>query len=100
MPGTPLNGTHLAKNGGNLGGDDSSFLSTITLTNPRWERDHQTKLAKCVFTYALHDKLSAKGSRVKAVAEHSGIASTSDFCINRRNESCDGECIDVFLAIC
>ena len=36
----------------------------------RWVRYQQTKLANLVFTYALQQKLDAKGSKVKAVVAH------------------------------
>lgn len=40
-------------------------------------RYHQTKLANCVFTYALAKKLEAKGSNVKAMVAHPGLSATS-----------------------
>lgn len=40
-------------------------------------RYHQTKLANCVFTYALDEKLRAKGSKVKALVAHPGLSATN-----------------------
>lgn len=50
-----------------LGGDGLSGRNT---------RYQQTKLANAVFTYAMKDKLDAKGSKVKALVAHPGIART------------------------
>eukprot|EP00961_Rhodomonas_salina_P286244 3867660-Rhodomonas_salina.1 len=65
-PGTPLTRKYFEKNGGNLGGDGE-----------RWERYHQTKLANMVFTFAMHDRCAKKGSKVKALVAHPGLASTN-----------------------
>jgi len=72
MPGTPLKAEYFGKNGGNLGGNSSSILG-----GARWERYHQTKLANCVFTAALDDRVKEKGSKVKALAAHPGLAATN-----------------------
>ena len=39
----------------------------------RWQRYHQGKLANIVFTQALHDRLQAARSRVRAVCCEPGI---------------------------
>lgn len=54
---------------GSLGGDDK-------MTAP-WERYHQSKLANSAFAMALHDKLTEKGSKVKAFACDPGAAATN-----------------------
>jgi NAD(P)-dependent dehydrogenase (short-subunit alcohol dehydrogenase family) len=71
--GPPLEAKYLGKNGGSLGGDQTGF----GFSGPRWERYHQTKLANCVFTYALYDKLQAKSSKVKVLLAHPGLAATN-----------------------
>lgn len=50
--------------------------NSIILNGARWERYHQSKLANVVFVRALHEKLQAKGSKVKAVSAHPGLAAT------------------------
>mmetsp|Transcript_12784 Transcript_12784/g.19202 ORF Transcript_12784/g.19202 Transcript_12784/m.19202 type:complete len:255 (+) Transcript_12784:358-1122(+) len=70
---------YLGRNGGNLGGDEPSYLkSFLPFTGPRWARYQQTKLANVVFTYALHDKLVAagKGDKIKSLVAHPGLSST------------------------
>lgn len=71
--GPKLRVENLGKNGNNLGGDDAGMLPFV---GPRWERYQQTKLANYVFTMALHDKLKAKGSKVKVLVAHPGVAAT------------------------
>jgi NAD(P)-dependent dehydrogenase (short-subunit alcohol dehydrogenase family) len=71
--GTPLEARYFGKNGGNLGGDTAGY----GFSGPRWDRYHHTKLANCVFTYALYDKLQAKGSKVKVLLAHPGLAATN-----------------------
>ena len=63
---------YLEKNGGNLGGDSVGFMSGAC-----FERYFQTKLANSVFSYGLHDKLQAKGSKVRAMDAHPGGSTTS-----------------------
>ena len=63
---------YLEKNGGNLGGNSSSMF----LGGARWVRYNQTKLANCAFTAALHHKLQNKGSKIKALVAHPGLANT------------------------
>eukprot|EP00051_Salpingoeca_urceolata_P032272 m.14959 g.14959 ORF g.14959 m.14959 type:complete len:330 (-) comp4933_c0_seq2:47-1036(-) len=72
--GDPLQEKYLGKNGGDLGGDDNAML---TKKGGRWTRYQQTKLANYVFTMALHDRLSAKGSNVRALVAHPGVAKTA-----------------------
>jgi NAD(P)-dependent dehydrogenase (short-subunit alcohol dehydrogenase family) len=55
----------LAKQGGNLGGWGASY-----------ERYHQSKLSNLIFTAALHDKLVARASSVKALACTPGVCAT------------------------
>ena len=64
--GPPLKQKYFGKNGGNLGGNGNS----VVFNGARWVRYHQTKLANLVFTYALQQKLEAKGSKVKAIVAH------------------------------
>eukprot|EP00056_Hartaetosiga_gracilis_P014188 m.239917 g.239917 ORF g.239917 m.239917 type:complete len:347 (-) comp14232_c0_seq1:1658-2698(-) len=71
-PNTPLDATYYGKNGGNLGGNGSSMF----FSGAKWERYHQTKLANIVFALALDERLRAKGSKVKALSVHPGLAST------------------------
>lgn len=68
--GTPLDARYFEQKGGDLGGD--SFAA-------RYERYHQTKLANAVFTFALHDKLQANGSKVKSLVAHPGLSNTNLF---------------------
>jgi len=65
---------YLEKNGGNLGG---SVTSPLAASGPNWQRYQQSKLANVAFTYALHDRLAAKQSKVKALVAHPGTAPTS-----------------------
>ena len=43
----------------------------------RWKRYAQTKMANVVFTYALHDRLTAANSKIKALVAHPGFAATN-----------------------
>ena len=72
-PTAPLDAKYFGKNGGDLGGNGASMF----LGGARWQRYHQTKLANAVFTHALATKLSAKGSRVKAICAAPGLAATN-----------------------
>lgn len=67
-----LEARYFGKNGGNLGGNDAGWV----LNGPRWVRYHQTKLANCVFTFALNDRIQAANSKVKALVCHPGLAAT------------------------
>lgn len=67
-----LDGRYFGKNGGKLGGD-----SPPGFQGPSLARYAQTKLANVAFTYALHAKLAARGSKVKALVCHPGVCATS-----------------------
>jgi len=69
-PNTPLEAKYYQKDMTCLG-DDSEKMG-----GGRWVRYHQTKLANCVFTYALKEKLAAKSSKVKAMVATPGLANT------------------------
>lgn len=56
------------KSGGALGGQQASY-----------ERYHQSKLANLIFTAALHEKLSSRGSNVRAIACTPGVCGTDMF---------------------
>jgi NAD(P)-dependent dehydrogenase (short-subunit alcohol dehydrogenase family) len=71
-PSKVLKPEYLEKRGGNLGGDNASFF----FGGARWKRYNQTKLANAAFTAALHHKLQKKGSKVKALVAHPGLANT------------------------
>ncbi|MFT5585510.1 MAG: NAD(P)-dependent dehydrogenase (short-subunit alcohol dehydrogenase family) [Cognaticolwellia sp.] len=75
-PSKELIAEFLEKRGGDLGGDGSSFQNAL-FRGPRWLRYNQSKLANCAFTAALHHRLQAKGSKVKALVAHPGLANTS-----------------------
>jgi len=64
---------YLAPNGGNLGGDSASMF----FGGARWVRYGQTKLANSVFTQALHERLTAANSAVKACVAAPGLAATN-----------------------
>lgn len=68
-----LKAKYLEKNGGNLGGT----VTVYAPGGPNYQRYQQSKLANVVFTYALNDRLKAKGSKVKALVAHPGVAPTS-----------------------
>ena len=66
---------YLEKKGGQLGGDGSGFQNMF-FRGARWLRYNQSKLANCAFTAALHQRLQSKGSKVKALVAHPGLANT------------------------
>ncbi len=74
-PSKTLMAEYLEQRGGELGGDGSS-LQNLMFRGPRWLRYNQSKLANCAFTAALHHKLAAKGSSVKALVAHPGLSNT------------------------
>jgi len=74
-PSKTLKAKYLEANGGNLGGDGSA-LQNMMFNGPRWQRYNQTKLANAAFTAALHHRLQAAGSSVKALVAHPGLANT------------------------
>lgn len=67
---------YLEKKGGQLGGDGGGMANSLMM-GPRWARYGQTKLANAAFTAALHARLQAKGSKVKALVAHPGLANTN-----------------------
>ncbi len=74
--GPPLEAKYFGKNGGDLGGDGTE-AENASFASPRWARYHQTKLANCAFTYALHERLQAAGlTHIKALVAHPGLAAT------------------------
>jgi NAD(P)-dependent dehydrogenase (short-subunit alcohol dehydrogenase family) len=73
QPSKKLSARYLEKNGGNLGGNGASMI----FGGARWKRYNQSKLANCAFTAALHHKLQAAGSKVKALVAHPGLAKTN-----------------------
>lgn len=74
-PGKTLEAKYLEKNGGQLGGDGSR-VQNMMFGGPRWVRYNQSKLANAAFTAALHARLQDKGSKVKALVAHPGLART------------------------
>ncbi len=75
-PSKALLGEYLEARGGQLGGDGSGFQNAV-MRGPRWLRYNQSKLANCAFTAALHERLQARGSAVKALVAHPGLANTN-----------------------
>lgn len=74
-PSKTLDATHLEQRGGQLGGEGSR-LQNMMFRSPRWLRYNQSKLANAAFTAALHHRLQAAGSTVKALVAHPGFAQT------------------------
>lgn len=74
-PSKVLQAKFLEKTGGNLGGNGSR-LQNMVLQGPRWLRYNQTKLANAAFCAALHHRLQAKGSNVRSLVAHPGLATT------------------------
>ena len=64
---------YFEKNGGNLGGDGKSMF----MGGGRIYRYAQSKLANSVTTYAMHEKLQAKGSKVRVICAHPGASATN-----------------------
>jgi len=71
-PNRGLEEKYFQKNGGNLGGNEQ-----IMMGGGPFHRYFQTKLANSVMMYGLHDKLKAKGSKVRALSAHPGGSNTS-----------------------
>ncbi|CAB9527086.1 Uncharacterized oxidoreductase C736.13 [Seminavis robusta] len=71
-PNKGLEEKYFLKNGGNLGGSEK-----ILMGGGPFHRYFQSKLANSVFTHALHGKLQAKGSKVRAVCAHPGGSNTN-----------------------
>lgn len=74
-PSKELSAEYLEQRGGSLGGD-GNLLDKMFFRGGRWKRYNQTKLANAAFTAALHHKLSASDSKVKALVAHPGFART------------------------
>ncbi len=74
-PSKKLQAKFLERNGGQLGGDGSS-VQNLMFRGPRWLRYNQSKLANAAFTAALHHRLTASGSSVRALVAHPGLANT------------------------
>lgn len=66
-----LEAKYLERNGGNLGG-----CSETMFKGANFVRYQQSKLANVVFTYALHERLVKRGSKVKCLVAHPGVAQT------------------------
>lgn len=66
-----LDEKYLDKNGGNLGGNSTTMFKGVN-----FQRYQQSKLANVVFTYALHERLQQRGSKVKSLVAHPGVANT------------------------
>jgi NAD(P)-dependent dehydrogenase (short-subunit alcohol dehydrogenase family) len=64
---------YFEKNGGNLGGDGASMWKK----EARWLRYGQSKLANCLFSFALADKFTASKKNLKAVVCAPGLAATN-----------------------
>ena len=71
-PSRKLRAEYLEKRGGSLGGDGRGLF----MNGPRWFRYGQSKLANAAFTAALHERLQRRGSAVKALVAHPGVADT------------------------
>ncbi|NNC81399.1 MAG: SDR family NAD(P)-dependent oxidoreductase [Acidimicrobiales bacterium] len=74
-PSKTLRGEYLEAKGGDFGGDGSG-VENMMFRGPRWVRYNQSKLANAAFTAALHQRLQDKGSSVKALVAHPGLANT------------------------
>lgn len=79
----PFNARFYAREGGALGGQRASY-----------ERYHQSKLANLIFTASLHERLAARGSRVKAVACTPGVCATDMF-VHVQSLSRPGQPVDL-----
>jgi len=75
--GLPLDSKYFGKNGGNLGGNGTD-QENASFQGPRWARYHQSKLANCVFTYGLKQKIEERNiDNVIVLLAHPGLAKTS-----------------------
>ena len=72
----PFDLKYYGKNSGNLGGDEESFMETITFHPPGLERYCHSKLANVIFTYALDDRIREKNLKVKALVANPGFTAT------------------------
>ena len=79
MPNAMLEEKYFVKCGpGTLGGDKTWAISEYLFGKEGpWTRYHMTKLANAVFAMAMHQKLKAKGSKVKALSADPGLASSN-----------------------
>ena len=76
-----LESKYFEKRGGKLGGNGSKIMNKILLgmilSNPRWYRYSQTKLANAAFTACLDEKIKAQKLNIKALLAHPGLAITN-----------------------
>jgi len=70
--GIKMEDKYFGKKGGDLGGNSAS----VFFGGARRVHYTQTKLANAVFAHVLHRKITAKGSKVKAVCAAPGLANT------------------------
>lgn len=68
---------YFEKNGGNLGDEGKSMLFATIIGGGKSFRYSQSKLANSVMMYAMHEKLQAKGSKVKVCCAHPGGSATN-----------------------
>ncbi|CAE7487528.1 unnamed protein product [Symbiodinium natans] len=84
---------YFGKNGGNLGGDSIKLMGGAC-----YHRYFQTKLANSVFTYGLHEKLAARGSKVRSLCAHPGGSATN--LANGLKHGCCADCLIGCLMPC
>ncbi|KNC78050.1 hypothetical protein SARC_09506 [Sphaeroforma arctica JP610] len=68
---------YFEKHGGNLGDEGKSMLFATIVGGGKSFRYSQSKLANSVMMYAMHEKLQAKGSKVKVFCAHPGGSRTT-----------------------
>lgn len=72
-PATPAQARYYGKHGGDLGGNTPGWI----FSGAPLDRYQQSKLANVLFTMGLHERLQAKGSKVKALVANPGLCLTS-----------------------
>eukprot|EP00929_Paragymnodinium_shiwhaense_P089674 TRINITY_DN4981_c0_g2_i1.p1 TRINITY_DN4981_c0_g2~~TRINITY_DN4981_c0_g2_i1.p1 ORF type:complete len:375 (+),score=88.81 TRINITY_DN4981_c0_g2_i1:86-1210(+) len=70
---------------GTLGGDSRSTVLDMAGFGGPWSRYHQAKLANVAYAMALHDRLAARTSKVKAMCMEPGLAATELQVTSTRN---------------